>query len=113
MTTPDQLKSYALADIEMLLQSNNKSLENYPDMSRPDPGLIPYRGNILIYDELNYDRRALTKEHHILMSTMTTKQRGVYDKIMTRIEENKLVFFFLYGYGGTGKLIFGEHYQRP
>jgi hypothetical protein len=101
--TPDQVKNYALADIEMLLQSNNKSLENYPDMPRPDPGLIPYRGNRLIYDELNCDRRALAEEHRILMSRMTTEQRGVYDKIMTRIEENKPGLFFLYGYGGTGK----------
>jgi hypothetical protein len=101
--TSDQLKSYALAEIEILLQSNNNTLENFPDMPRPDPGLLPFRGNRLIYDELNYDRHVLTEEHHTLMSTMTYEQRGVYDKIMSRIENNEPGLFFLYGYGGTGK----------
>jgi hypothetical protein len=101
--TPDQIKSYALAEIEFLLQSNNRSLKDYPDMPRPDEGLVPDRGNRLIYDELNYDRQTLAEEHLRLMSTMTSEQRRVYDKIMTRIEEQKPGLFFLYGYGGTGK----------
>ncbi|GAU29925.1 hypothetical protein TSUD_148340 [Trifolium subterraneum] len=83
--TPDQLKSYALVEIEMLLRSNNKSLKNYPDMPRPDEGAMVDEGNRLILDELNYDREMLTQEHHMLMSTMTLEQRGVYDKIMERI----------------------------
>ncbi|KAK2422598.1 hypothetical protein QL285_033122 [Trifolium repens] len=99
--TPDQIKSYALAEIEFLLQSNNRSLKDYPDMPRPDEGLVPDRGNRLIYDELNYDRQTLAEEHLRLMSTMTSEQRRVYDKIMTRIEEQKPGLFFLYGYGGT------------
>jgi ATP-dependent DNA helicase PIF1 len=101
--TPDQLKNYALAEIDTLLQSNNKSLRQYPDMPQPDPGLLPDRGNRLIYDELNYDRESLVEEHHMLMSTMTTEQRKVYDKIMARIQGNQPGLFFLYGYGGTGK----------
>jgi hypothetical protein len=92
--TTDQLKSYALAEIDTLLQSNNKTLHNYPDMPRPDPGLLPDKGNRLIYDELNYDRQSLAEEHRLLMSTMTVEQRKVYDKIMARIQENKPGFFF-------------------
>jgi hypothetical protein len=48
--TPEQLKSYALAEIDTFLQSNNKSLSHYPDMPQPNPGLLPERGNRLIYD---------------------------------------------------------------
>jgi hypothetical protein len=92
--TTDQLKSYALAEIDTLLQSNNKTLRNYPDMPRPDPGLLPDKGNRLIYDELNYDRQSLAEEHRLLMSTMTVEQRKLYDKIMARIQENKPGFFF-------------------
>ncbi|GAU39679.1 hypothetical protein TSUD_320920 [Trifolium subterraneum] len=99
----DQLKSYALAEIGKLLESNGKSFDNYPDMPWPDAGLMPDRGNRLIYDELNYDRQLLAEEHRNLMSTMTVEQRGVYDKIMTRIRNRKPGLFFLYGYGGTGK----------
>ncbi|CAJ2653406.1 unnamed protein product [Trifolium pratense] len=101
--TSDQLKSYALAEIELALQSNGKCLKDYPDMPRPDDGLVPDRGNRLIYDELNYDHIALADEHRKLMSTMTVEQRRIYDKIMTRVNEEKPGFFFLYGYGGTGK----------
>jgi ATP-dependent DNA helicase PIF1 len=45
----------------------------------------------------------LSEEHARLMSTMTLEQRKVYDKIITRVNENKPGVFFLYGYGGTGK----------
>ncbi|MCH81881.1 helicase-like protein, partial [Trifolium medium] len=101
--TPDQLKSYALAEIEVLLQSNGKSLKDFPGMPRPDAGLLPDIGNRLIYDELNYDRQSLSNEHRALMETMTDEQRKVYDKIMARFERKRPGFFFLYGYGGTGK----------
>ncbi|XP_058784626.1 uncharacterized protein LOC131659455 [Vicia villosa] len=101
--TVDQLKSYALAEIEILLQSNNKSLEDYPEMPQPDRALLRERQNRLIYDELNYDRRSLLEEHRNLMSTMTTEQMRIYERIMKRINENRSGLFFLYGYGGTGK----------
>jgi hypothetical protein len=101
--TPKQLKSYALAEIEVLLQSCGKSLEDFSDMPTPNEGILPEKGNRLIYDELNYDRQHLADEHRSLVSNMTSEQRHVYDKIMTRIEEGKPGFFFLYGYGGTGK----------
>jgi hypothetical protein len=101
--TPDQLKSYALAEIDTLLQCSGKSLKDYSGMPRPEPGLLRDVGNRLIYDELNYDRLSLSREHSELMSTMTTEQRGIYDKIMRRISRKKPGFFFLYGYGGTGK----------
>jgi ATP-dependent DNA helicase PIF1 len=97
------LKSYTLAEIEILLQSHSKSLENYPPMPLPDSALIPDRHNRLIFDELNYDRRSLVDEHRKLMSTMTNEQRRIYDRIMKRVEENRQGLFFLYGYGGSGK----------
>jgi ATP-dependent DNA helicase PIF1 len=37
------------------------------------------------------------------MSTMTAEQRRIYDKIMSRVDRKRPGFFFLYGYGGTGK----------
>ncbi|XP_045821940.1 uncharacterized protein LOC123914810 [Trifolium pratense] len=101
--TSDQLKSYTLAEIEILLQSNGKSFNDFPDMPQPDAGLVPDRGNRLIYDELNYDTELLAHEHRKLMSTMTTEQRKIYDRIMSRVQEDKPGFFFLNGYGGTGK----------
>ncbi|PNX77341.1 ATP-dependent DNA helicase PIF1, partial [Trifolium pratense] len=101
--TSDQLKCYTLAEIEILLQSNGKSFNDFPDMPRPDADLVPDRGNRLIYDELNYDTKLLAEEHCKLMSTMTAEQQKIYDRIISRVHENKPGFFFLNGYGGTGK----------
>ncbi|XP_024636211.2 uncharacterized protein [Medicago truncatula] len=100
----DQLKSYTLAEIERLLHSHGKSLkEDYPTMPRTDISLIHESRNRLIYDEMNYNQNMLEIEHNQLMSTMTAEQRGVYDKIISRVDANLPGIFFLYGYGGTGK----------
>ncbi|KAL5123487.1 hypothetical protein HKD37_02G004065 [Glycine soja] len=57
-----ELKSFAFIDLEKLLQSNNKSLMDFPSMPQPDIDLIGEKGNKLIHDELNYDRKALVVE---------------------------------------------------
>jgi len=101
--THDQIKTYALADIEVLLQSSGKSLKDYPPMPTADPALVPDLQNRLIREELSYDRGLLASEHDRLMGTMTDEQRNVYNRIMARVSENSLGLFFLYGYGGTGK----------
>jgi hypothetical protein len=99
----DQIKSYGLAEIQVLLQGHGKDMkEDYPSMPRTDVSLNTEGLNRLIYDELRYNRNVLKEEHEGLMSTMTSEQRQIYDKIMSRVAENKPGFFFLYGYGGTG-----------
>lgn len=76
---------------------------DFPSMPQPDIDLIGEKGNKLIHDELNYDRKALVVECIHLMSNMTLEQRKNFDKITERVNENKPGLFFLYGYGGTGK----------
>jgi hypothetical protein len=101
--TDDQLKVYALADIEFMLQSSGKGLQDYPPMPCADRALVPDVQDVLINEDLNYDRKALAAEHERLMSSMTSEQHNVYDTIMTRVSQNKPGVFFLYGYGGTAK----------
>lgn len=62
----------------------------------------------MIYDELNYGRQSLAEENCKLMSTMTTKQRGIYDSIMTRVEENRSGLFFFMVMEELERLIVGE-----
>jgi hypothetical protein len=100
----DQLQNYALAEIEKLLLRHGKNLkDDYPTMPRPDASLIQRARNMLIYDELSYNKSDLEKEHRRLMSTMTTEQKKVYDTIISRVNANLPGVFFVYGYGGTGK----------
>jgi hypothetical protein len=54
----DQLKSYALEEIERLLQSHGKDTkEDYPTMPRSDVSLINESHNRLIFDEMNNNCR--------------------------------------------------------
>jgi len=92
-----------LVEIEILLQSSNDSLENYPEMPLADTELLPEIDNRLIHDELSYNKQSLAEEHRQLMSTMTDEQRRIYDRIMKRVADKRPGLFFLYGYGGTGK----------
>ena len=103
MLNNEQLKAYALAEIEMLLQSYGKSLSKYPPMPTADHSLVPGVQNKLIQDEMIYNRLELADEQKRMMSSMTAEQRIVYDRIMTRVGEGKPGLFFLYSYGGTGK----------
>jgi len=78
-----------LAKIEKQLLSCGKSLSDFPPMPQADKSLIPDKQNILIHEETNYNRHVLGEEHARLMSTMIAKQRGAYDTIMTRVNQNK------------------------
>ncbi|XP_039683908.1 ATP-dependent DNA helicase PIF1 [Medicago truncatula] len=75
----DDLKNLCLIEIEMLLQENGRSLTDFKSMPRPNVADMPSFTNKLIVDELNYNEDELEKTHA------------------------DIVFFFLYGYGGTGK----------
>lgn len=72
-------------------------------MPQADMSLVSGSQNRLIFYELNYDREFLAKELPSLVSTMTAQQKGIYDKTMLHVNEDRGGFFFIDGYGGTGK----------
>jgi len=45
----------------------------------------------------------MAKEHDIFFKALNDEQVQVYEDIMIAILSKKGGFFFLYGYGGTGK----------
>ncbi|XP_074288486.1 uncharacterized protein LOC141613642 [Silene latifolia] len=64
--TEDELKNYALLDIEACLQRNGSSLRRFEDMPFPESS-TPHPVNTLVSDELSYDRVYLGEEHvHLL-----------------------------------------------
>ncbi|XP_071727472.1 uncharacterized protein [Rutidosis leptorrhynchoides] len=97
------LHNIALAKIERQLNSCGSTLRNIPNMPFPDYEFIQQSFNMLIQDELAYDRAALKEEHHTLHSTLTPEHKITYDTIIDSIEKDDGGLFFLYGYGGTGK----------
>lgn len=96
--TDEQLQNYVLVDIDAVLQSNNRSLKDFPMMPQPDSSVSSEIPNRLIYDELNYDREVLAREHIQLLSSMTDQTRRVY--------------FLSMGLVDQGRHIFGEHCLR-
>ncbi|XP_074304676.1 uncharacterized protein LOC141639454 [Silene latifolia] len=100
--TEDELKNYALLDIEACLQRNGSSLRRFEDMAFPESS-TPHSVNTLVSDELSYDIVSLGEEHVHLLSSMTNEQMVVYNEIMDAVRNNREGVFFVYGYGGTGK----------
>ncbi|XP_074321442.1 uncharacterized protein LOC141657951 [Silene latifolia] len=100
--TEDELKNYALLDIEACLQRNGSSLRRFEDMPFPESS-TPHPVNTLVSDELSYNRVSLGEEHVHLLSFMTNEQMAVYNEIMDAVRNNRGGVFFVYGYGGTGK----------
>ena len=57
--------------------------------------------NQLILGERDYNRESLKTKHESWLKMLTAEQKNVYDEIMDVFLNNKGVFFFLYGFGGT------------
>ena len=86
-----------------MLQSNGRSLREYPDMPFPSEEVLSIMQDRLIMEEVNFDRQGLSNELAGYLHTMTDEQRRAYDQIINAVYGNEGGFFFLYGYGGTGK----------
>ncbi|CAH9100410.1 unnamed protein product [Cuscuta epithymum] len=101
--TEDEVKNFTLFEIQKLLRSCGRSLDEYNTMPVPDNRFLSNNGNRLVYDELRYDRKKLAEEHANLLGNLTNEQRVVYDTIIKAIDADSGGVFFVYGYGGTGK----------
>ncbi|CAJ2637132.1 unnamed protein product [Trifolium pratense] len=99
----DDLKTLCLIEVEKLLQSNGKSLKKFKTMPYPDILKTINTNNKLILDQLNYDKQEMAKLHESMLLKLTQEQRSVYNQIMDSVSTGVGGFFFLYGYGGTGK----------
>lgn len=65
----------------------------------------------LIAEELNYDKSTMHDMLQQYLPSLIDEQRHAYDTIVNAIDANKGGFFFVYGYGGTEKPLFGTHFQ--
>nr|XP_043624138.1 ATP-dependent DNA helicase RRM3-like [Erigeron canadensis] len=101
---PEDAKNIALSYIEDLLMVRGGSiLKRIPNMPHPNYEQASESTNILIQDELNYDRITLKEEHDHQFKSLTDEQRKVYETIMSAVDNEAGGVFFVYGYAGTGK----------
>lgn len=101
--TDDDLKNLCLIEIDMLLQTNRKSLDKYKRMPQPRYEIAPQYSNRFIADQMCYDKDEMEKIHIQLSNLLSDEQMVVYNQIVDSVESGTRGFFFLYGYGGTGK----------
>ncbi|XP_016192790.1 uncharacterized protein LOC107633703 [Arachis ipaensis] len=94
----EELKDLTVIDVEQILNSNGKTLHDYPTMPFPSRDTDHLRTrNKMIFDELNYDRVLLEKQPNDCLSKLTAEQKGVYDKIMSSTDsQHGRVFFFVW-----------------
>jgi len=92
-----------LLQVEDLLISNGKSLKEFSSLLQPIHLDSFIYQNSFIIDELNYDKIEMSEMHCSLFQSLTPEQVEVYENIMTAVLSEVGGFFFLYGYGGTGK----------
>ena len=97
------LQNFCLIEIEKLLMCNGKSLKDHKTLSYPDFGELITHTNKFIADELNYHKDEQGQLHQSLLEKLTDEQHHVYSTIMKSVEAQDGQFYFLYGYGGTGK----------
>ena len=97
------LHNLCLLEVEELLNSNGRALTNYSSLPQPNLSNSFKFHNRFIIDEMNYDKEQVEKLHQSLLQPVTNEQLHVYNKIMTVVNSEVRNFFFLYGYGGTGK----------
>ncbi|KAF1874356.1 hypothetical protein Lal_00008561 [Lupinus albus] len=67
----EELQNLTLLEIEKLLQRNRRSLRDYPPMPYPMGYVTSQLGNIMIYDELNYDAIELKENFNLLFQSLT------------------------------------------
>ncbi|XP_057450068.1 uncharacterized protein LOC130741240 [Lotus japonicus] len=99
----DDLMNLCLIEIEKLLYNNGRSLREYPTLPFPRFAEGLNFGNKFVIDELNYNKEEMSKAHEELVSRLTEEQNDVYTQVLNSVLSNNGGFFFLYGFGGTGK----------
>ena len=97
-----EVKDYLLDELSTLFSKNRARMRdcNLPEKSK-DSGCS--FGNRLIEHELSYDVSLLMAEAHKLVACLNEEQLSAFNSITKAVWDNRPGFFFVSGYGGTGK----------
>ncbi|XP_072087308.1 uncharacterized protein [Arachis hypogaea] len=101
--TDEQILNLTLIKVEEQMQANGRSLRDFKTMPYLSEDDIDGLDDRMIIDELNFDHGILHSQCNKSIQKMTDEQRHAFDEIVMAVQLNLGRFFFLYGYGGTGK----------
>ncbi|GJT11589.1 DNA helicase [Tanacetum coccineum] len=97
-----KLKASILFELERMLNSYSKSLQDFA-LPMPPEDMLLILQNRLLMEETNYDQDALAAEKKILIPRLNKDQRLIFDEITHAARCNVQKLIFVYGHGGTGK----------
>lgn len=84
----EEIKQLTLHEIEKILKRNGTSLEAWESMPKPIADFTQQE-NVLIMDELAYDKEQLKADHDLDFAKMTDEQRKIYDEVLSAVLEKK------------------------
>ncbi|XP_074373505.1 uncharacterized protein LOC141713834 [Apium graveolens] len=99
----EDLKNYALVEIEKLCNDIGKSLKDYATMPFPSGVYFSNAVNRLLQEETSYDKEELKILHEKNHGMLNPEQKNVYDSIIQNVYNKVCGVFFVYGSGGCGK----------
>lgn len=82
---------------------HGKSILDYPGIPVPFSGTPLNVDNVLIQQELSYNRDAMCKQSLTLCGKFNVEQKFAFERIISSLDSSNASFFFVNGYGGTGK----------
>ncbi|GJZ51625.1 putative PIF1 DNA helicase/replication protein A1-like protein [Tanacetum coccineum] len=100
--TDEEIQNYTLMEIEMILNGNNRSLTDFPNLPQINHNLLNMGTNRLIAEERRYNLSNKLDRFTNLYAGLNPQQKDVYENIM-QVVNAKNGGLFVYGSGGTGK----------
>ena len=81
---------------------------DYPCLPQLDDSAEIDVSNLMLMQELSYDRGALSIESLNLVAKLNNEQRKIFDHIMGVVNANQGGFHFVHGYGGDWENVLVE-----
>jgi hypothetical protein len=103
LSIENYLTSSLLLELEKLLKDDGYSLSHF-SLPVPDHIGTASSDNKLILYELSYDSHILTSSIENDIPKLNSSQNQVFETICTSVFNNSGQTFFIYSYGGTGKI---------
>lgn len=94
---------FFFAEVDKLLKSVGKSLNQYGQMPQPPPSYLQSGSDNLVIDETSYDVKVMEDEFSKLFTNCNPEQLSVYNAFMESVNNGIGGLFFVYGFGGCGK----------
>ena len=83
-------------------------MHEFETIPYPNTLLLRQSNNIVLQEELDYDRNFLAVEHIKLLIGLNIDQRNIYDEVINSVSENKGGFFLFMGMEELERLISGK-----